>query len=546
MIQNDFDLETQDIFDEQFSNLRLTDWKKWLNISSKEEYIELVLKNSGLASIPDLFERLGTEKTHSKSLSIDLYNYIKNDKESQPLVVCHSSGTTNSSLAALKWFHMSKEVAQKYWAPGMQAIFESSGLNSDSSVVIFVPSRLNMDGIKIHENIKYLSLYSSEFSQRLMLSLLKPLSYTFYEYRKAKDIDIISKILSLKNVSAISAPSATILGWADIRKLKLGINKSLKLLERPLDEKSEILISKIKRKGIDQAVKEIQQKLSKKLSKATLVFSVSSLSENDWKLIRTFMKWEKGQEKFTNLYVASEIGPFAASIERNQEGQIVNDFMNVFPLTLPVIENSRRKQFISETDIKRGNLLISKTSMSKAYINLEIGDVIEVVDQEALPQIAGRILRSSFQLRYPIKISRKIYLPKRFKVYAGDFFSFDQYEIYNPRTLLNCLINKCDLDFDAMLLIEEGKDGGKRWRLILLTNELKECSKLKSYKKNLLKCTKDEKFKEALSDQRIDIQLIDENPVDFLATRSKILDNVRKGKNPKGILKKWPLYVIKT
>jgi hypothetical protein len=95
-------------------------------------------------------------------------------------------------------------------------------------------------------------------------------------------------------------------------------------------------------------------------------------------------------------------------------------------------------------------------------------------------------------------------------------------------------------------LIEEGKDGGKRWRLILLTNELKECSNLKNYKKNLLKCTKDEKFKKALSDQRIDIQLIDENPVDFLATRSKILDNVRKGKNPKGILKKWPLYVIKT
>ncbi len=95
-------------------------------------------------------------------------------------------------------------------------------------------------------------------------------------------------------------------------------------------------------------------------------------------------------------------------------------------------------------------------------------------------------------------------------------------------------------------MIEEGKDGGKRWRLILLTNELKECSNLKNYKKNLLKCTKDEKFKKALSDQRIDIQLIDENPVDFLATRSKILDNVRKGKNAKGILKKRPLYVIKT
>jgi len=40
------------------------------------------------------------------------------------------------------------------------------------------------------------------------------------------------------------------------------------------------------------------------------------------------------------------------------------------------------------------------------------------------------------------------------------------------------------------------------------------------------------------------LKKLSENPVDFLATRSEILEKVRNGKNPKGILKKWPLYII--
>ena len=43
----------------------------------------------------------------------------------------------------------------------------------------------------------------------------------------------------------------------------------------------------------------------------------------------------------------------------------------------------------------------------------------------------------------------------------------------------------------------------------------------------------------------MEIQLIEEKPVDFLKNRTEILDKVRSGKYPKGILKKWPLYVIK-
>jgi len=187
----DFDLEVQKIFDKQFSNIPSTDWKKWLDISSKEEYEDLTLRNSGLSSIDDIFERIKKDKVNSKYLSVDRHSYLAKYQGSKPLIVCHSSGTTNSNLTALKWLPMSKNIVQRYWAPGMQAIFESSGLNRRSSVIIFIPSRIKIDGLQSYEDQKYISLYSSEFSQRVMLSIIKPQSYTFYEYKNSKNLEII-------------------------------------------------------------------------------------------------------------------------------------------------------------------------------------------------------------------------------------------------------------------------------------------------------------------------------------------------------------------
>ena len=46
-------------------------------------------------------------------------------------------------------------------------------------------------------------------------------------------------------------------------------------------------------------------------------------------------------------------------------------------------------------------------------------------------------------------------------------------------------------------------------------------------------------------DSRINIDLIDEQPVNFYESRTKKLQKVRSGEIPKGILKKWPLYVLK-
>jgi len=545
MISKDFDPDVQFIFDKLFSDIQPTNWKKWLDISSKEDYLDLVLKNSGLSRVADIFERISKEKTNPTKMSIDIYEYLANFYGSEPLIVCHSSGTTNNDLTSLKWLHMSKEIVKLYWAPGMQAIFESSGLNSKSSVVIFVPSRLNTDGLNKFENKNYVSLYSSEFSQRLMLSILKPLNFTLFEYKFSKNINIIAKILSLNNISVISAPALTVLGWADIEKFQLGLEKSIKNVNPDPDPILEDLLITIKTKGIETASKEIQEMLSDKLSQSVIVFSISSLSSRDWDLIRRFMKWEKGNERFTNLYVASETGPFAASIDKDIEIHSRADELIVFPLTLPVLEYKGKKQLISESNSKLGKLLISRLNNSNAFINLDIGDIIQLTNQQALPKIKGKILRSEFQLRYPISISKKLHLKSDYYIYAGDYFNFETFEIYDPRALMNCLRIGSKLDIDSLLLIELKENINKSWKLVLNSDSTRDCRNLKNYKEILLNCVKDEDFRRIISNDRMEVQLIEENPVDFLKTRPEILEKVRSGKNPKGILKKWPLYVIK-
>ncbi|MFW9901397.1 MAG: hypothetical protein ACFFDY_08920 [Candidatus Thorarchaeota archaeon] len=540
----DFDFETQKIFNKNFSNIQKTDWRKWLDISSREEYEELSLKLSGLSSVDDIFKRIKSEITESRSFSIDLEDYLNKYQDNNSLIFCHTSGTTNSNLSMLKWFHMAKDLVKRQWAPGMQAIFESSGLDSKSSVIIFVPSRLKFDGIRTYEEKKYVSLYSSEFSQRIMLSVVKPKSYLFYEYRNSRNLDIISKILEIDNISVISAPALTILGWADITRLQEGIEKSLNLINRNQNPKLEELLSKIEKRGLVSVSNEIQKELSEKISKATLVFSISSLSKSDWDLIRKFMKWEEGNEKFTNLYVASEIGPFAASITMGDYELSRSNRMYIFPLTLPMIEYKGNKEAVSRAKSKFGKLYVSRLHTEGVLINIDLGDVISIKNKEGLPQIDGKILRSSFQLKYPINLSKKVAIKEPYQVLAGDYFEFSNFEIYNPRFLLNCLKRKCELNIDSLLLIGKNKGSEKLWSLFLYSDVKSNCSSFNNYSKILFECIENKTLKNALLNNEIKIKLINENPVDFLAKRSEILEKVRNGKNPKGILKKWPLYIV--
>ncbi|MFW9897107.1 MAG: hypothetical protein ACFFD7_14980, partial [Candidatus Thorarchaeota archaeon] len=261
--------------------------------------------------------------------------------------------------------------------------------------------------------------------------------------------------------------------------------------------------------------------------------------------IRKFMNWEKGEEKFINLYVSSETGPFAASITKNGFEFSRTGNLFVFPLTLPVIEYKGTLELLSQTESKMGKLLISRINNSKPFINIDIGDIIRIVDQESLPQIEGKILRANFQLKYPIKLTPEIPVPPENKVYVGDLFYFDEFDFYYPRGLINCLNQNCNSDIDSLLLIEEDFEDGEKLKLFIPSNGKKDCINLSRNRELLSKCINNERFKAAILNNQIEIITLEENPIDFLATRKEMLDKVRKGLISKGILKKWPLYVIR-
>ncbi|MFW9820224.1 MAG: hypothetical protein ACFFE5_11500 [Candidatus Thorarchaeota archaeon] len=543
MIFFDFDRKVQKILDISNSKIKRTNWKSWFEISSNEEFEELCLKNSGLISVQDVFDRVRFEITDSRSFSIDLEDFLSNYNKPYVPIICHTSGTTNSMISGLKWFFISEGLIERNWAPGMQAIFESSGLDSKSSAVIFVPSRINLDGLKYLDEQPYISLYSSEFSQRVMLSIIKPQSYTFYEYKNSKNLDIISKILSLDNISVISAPAITILGWADLEKFQIGIKKSLENLPKEKNSILEELLLIIKNEGIERGSEIIQSKLSEKLSKATIIFSISSLSEQNWTLIRKFMKWQKGEEKFTNLYVASEIGPFAASISKRDYELSRMNRMYIFPLTLPVLEYRNKRNLISGISNQIGRLYVSRMGDSGALINIDIGDIINIKNSDGLPQIDGIIGRSSFKLKYDIRLSSKIKKPDKYDILAGDFFFFKDFNLMQPRNLLNCLKGNCKLQTDALLLMQASD---QFWELILPSDLDNKCIKETLILKIISNCPTQKELSQAILNKKVKIKFVEDQPIDFLATREDVLKKVREGQFPKGILKKWPLYVILT
>ena len=537
----DFDRDVQKEFNNSFSAIPKIEWKKWLRISSMEEFETLALKISGLEEISDIFERVKKEKIESRSFAVNLDSYIKDYQGSDLLVMVHTSGTTNSSLAGIKWFHMKPSIVNKLWAPGMQAIFESSNLSPDHSVVIFVPSRLRFDGIQKLENKKYISLYSSEFSQRIMLSIIKPLSYLLYEYKDSKNLEIISKIISLKNLSVISAPAATILGWADIEKLRIGLKKSLDFLTKSNNPQLEEFLTLINKEGFNDASIKIQKMLSDKVSNATVIFSISSLNLNQWELIRNFMKWEKGAELFTNLYVGSEIGPFASSLGDFDIAR--SNKMYVFPLTFPVLEYRKNLNLITRSTNKIGKLLVSRFNDFNPLINIDTGDIITLDNQQNTPLIGGDIFRASFHLKYPIKISNSIRIPKNSHIYAGDFFALRNFEIFAPRYLLDCLINNCQFKTDSLLMVG-AEDSEDPWKLILPFNKESLCKNNNDVLKTISNCPKEKEIERAIQNNNLRLKLINEQPIDFMATRTEILSKVQKGDTPKGILKRWPLYLV--
>lgn len=525
----DFDEDVQKVINDRYINLPSIKWRNWMDIDSKEKYINFVLNSSGLINVSDILTKTKNLSINSSSFSIDFAKFVEEAPTGDPLVICHTSGTTDSRINALKWYHMTFSNVRRYWAPGMKAIFESSGLKKDNSVVIFVPSRLKFDGLKIRNGKKYVSLYSSEFSQRIMLSIIRPASYSFFEYKNVLNLEVISKILNLEDIAVISAPAITILKWADVDKLREGIEKYLKSNFDTENDYSEKYLNMIKSKGLRTTAKIIQQELSEKLKDATLVFSISSLSERNWDLIRKFMNWKKGFEKFTNLYVVSEVGPVASSLGNFEISRLNQMYM--LPLSLPVIESKSKKELLTNSIYKIGKLLINRMEGNNPLINIDIGDVIKINSQDGLPIIDGKIYRNSFKLKYPISISNRIEQSDKYEIYVGDFFDMPNFEFFNPRKLLEGINNIVPNLSDSLLLSVRNEEK------ILYLPRIDNISSQKKIEKIIL-----DSFN---SKAQVRIEYIEEQPINFLKDRSIMLNKVRSGKIPKGVLKKWPLYVLK-
>jgi hypothetical protein len=540
----DFDPNTQKIFNHIYGHIPSADWRNWLNISSSKEYEEFCLKHAELSGIDDIFYKLKNIKTESRDFSISVSDFLEVSSSSELPIFCHSSGTTSSKKSSLKWFQMSKDFVQRNWAPGMQAIFQSSGLDSKASAIVFVPSRIEFDGINYESGNKYVKMYTSEFSQRLMLSIIKPKSYLLYEYRNSKNLEIISKILTLDSVNVISAPAATVLGWINLDKFKSGIKASLNTKPAEITPMYEELVSLIKKDGLTTATKKIQNLLFKKLKNACLVFSISSLSEDDWSYLREYMDWQKGDEKFTNLYVASEAGPIAASLHTGDFKLAQERKMVLFPLYLAVLKQEDQKELISRSEAKRGELCISRLESNKPLINLELGDVINVLSNKGLPQIEGIILRSSFKLKYPIRISEELQYSQKHDVLVGGYFKFNNLEIIDPKKIKNCLSSYLESTLDSLLLVKSVKNSSSQWELFLKQSSKKDGVKLSKLNRIISDCSNELTIEKALKEGYLEIRTTNESPVSYLYPRSVMLKKVQDGELPKGILKKWPLYVL--
>ncbi|MEX2753370.1 MAG: hypothetical protein Q6366_016100, partial [Candidatus Freyarchaeota archaeon] len=133
----DFDPKLQSVFNETYSRIYPTDWRSWLDISSRIEYESLALELSGLANVDGILERIKKEVTDPKQLSVEPRALLDSYSGSEPVVCCHTSGTSGGTISDLKFYHISEELAKRLWAPGMRAIFEASGQSPDSSAVIF-------------------------------------------------------------------------------------------------------------------------------------------------------------------------------------------------------------------------------------------------------------------------------------------------------------------------------------------------------------------------------------------------------------------------
>lgn len=539
MRTHDFDPALQRVFSTAYVSMPRVDWRRWLTISSPEEFEEAALDASGLfaGSLEGIAEH---PSTPPRQIAVDIATLAPTP--SRPIVACHTSGTSGG---AVKWFHMTMGLVRRLWAPGMQAIFESSGVTRTARVVVFVPSRLQGDGLTVEDGAILCRLYSAEFSQRLMLAMLRPAVYLLDVYRASRSLTTLARLLSMERIDVVSAPAATILGWADPRRLRRGLSRSYRALRARQDTvtgETAHLLERIRTVGVDAAAIEVQRRLNALFTAATLVFSTSSLTAPEWTTIRGFMGWSLGAERFTNLYVGSEVGPFAATLRRHPDDPIGHDAMAVFPLTLPAIRRRGAVQLLSRCDTGRGRLLVSRVHVGSPVYNLDSGDVVQVMAVAGAPMIAGEILRDAFPLRVAPTVTLTPATPRRCAVYVGGYFDLGALEIVNPRRLQACLAEKCHVTIPVSVLYPPGLGDSWTWRFSVQGS----CRvSTPTIERVLASCPEGAPLASVIRDGALRIEVDHDLTTMVDRSRGDRLRQVGAGMLPKGVLKRWPLYLLK-
>ncbi|MEX2681113.1 MAG: hypothetical protein Q6373_005905, partial [Candidatus Sigynarchaeota archaeon] len=368
----DMDLPAQACIDDALGDLPPVRWKEWLDISTREEYEAEIERNMGYLNVDALGQMLPRSSTDPRAMAVDPDRYMESVPPGATSIACHTSGTSGG---AVKWYPITRDIAARIWSPGMRAIYESSGMSSTATPVIFVPSRVAGDGIITRDGRRQLRLYSSEFSQRLVASSFHPSSYVLAGYKDAMAVPVVARLLELDRISILSAPSATILGWANENALAKGLVDSARRIdEASLEGEAAALARQLKRQDPVQVARQVQASLAIKLDGATIIFSTSTLTNNQWDKIRAFMKWKHGEERFTNLYVGSEMGPFAASIGLDRVGHVQCNQMRVLPLILPCIDSGKDRMLLSRGHPRAGRLLVTRAGIEGIHVNIDTGD----------------------------------------------------------------------------------------------------------------------------------------------------------------------------
>ncbi|MBN2150359.1 MAG: hypothetical protein JW839_02820 [Candidatus Lokiarchaeota archaeon] len=474
-------------------------------------------------------------------MSVDPDEFFSTLPEGTTGIACHTSGTSGG---AVKWYPMTRDIVSRLWLPGMRAIYESSGMTGAATPIVFVPSRAAGDGLERRGTARNVRLYSSEFSQRLVIAAFLPSRYLVAEYKNATSVPVIGRMLDLDSVSIVSAPSATVLGWASEKVLEKGLVASMDHTDpTSLDGEAAMLAKRLAIGDPSQVALEVRNRLSEKLSDATVIFSTSNLTNGQWAKIRAFMRWSPGIDRFTNLYVGSEVGPFAGSIGHDRVGHTACNEMRVFPLTLPCVDTGKELLVISRVKQKRGRLLVSRIGHGRLFLNVDTGDFLQGISEDGLPVLRGDVQRDEFPLKPSATLPSLLRDLVGYQIYAGDRFAIDGGEITNPARLIECLSGRGYPVIEPLIFLEPASPGGS-WKVLAHVKGAIAGNNARDWRTAILSCTGSSSNGNGLEGVPIECDVLPQDPWDG-PSRKKTLEAVRKGTLPKGALKRWPAYVAR-